>query len=111
VHELSLVADLVRTCIERAGAGGQVATVHVRHASTLPREVLEEAFVLLTRGTVLAGAQLDATPLERPFRCPGCGFRGALRHDDVIGGAAVCPGCGQPSPLAGGPELELLGLS
>lgn len=110
MHELSLVEELVRVCVERA-AGRPVSVVRVRHASTLPRDVLVEAFGQLARGTVLAGAQLDATGVQRLLRCPGCGFHGALRHEDVMPGTAVCPGCGRPCPLSGEPELELLGLA
>ena len=107
MHEVSLVAELVAEC-ERRAAGGPVRFVRVRHASTIPEPALQQAFRMLTEGGCLADATLVAERFDVQLQC-GCGFAGALGHDDVIGGSiAVCPACGEPSALRRTAELELL---
>jgi Zn finger protein HypA/HybF involved in hydrogenase expression len=108
VHELSLVAELVQACEQRAG-GARVTLVRVRHAAWMPEPALREAFDALAAGTALAGADLLAEAVERTLRC-GCGFSGPLGHDDLAAGLAVCPGCGEVSDAGRTPELELLEL-
>jgi Zn finger protein HypA/HybF involved in hydrogenase expression len=107
VHEVSLVADLIEIC-ERQADGRKVALVRVRHATTIPAEMLEQAFRMLTVGGALADATLEAEPFDIPLACP-CGFDGVLGHDDLVGGSmAICPGCGTVSTLHRTAELELL---
>jgi len=107
VHEVSLVAQLVDVCVERAG-GRSVELVRVRHASTIPVEVLRQAFAMFTEGTNLAVARLEAEAFDIRLRC-ACGFDGSLGHDDVIDAvAAVCPACGDVSQRARTAEIELL---
>ena len=56
----------------------------------------------------MADATLEAETFDVELRC-GCGFAGALGHDDLIGGSvAVCPACGDVSTLRRTAELELL---
>ncbi len=55
VHEVSLVAELVEVAEARAG-GMPVAIVRVRHATTIPEDVLRQAFDMLTETGPLAGA-------------------------------------------------------
>ena len=93
-------------CEQRA-AGRAVAVVRVRHATTIPPEALDQAFRMLTEGGRLAGARLEAEPFDIELSC-GCGFSGALAHDDVAGSVAVCPSCGAVSTLHRTAELELL---
>lgn len=107
MHEVSLVAQLVDVCAERA-AGEPVSLVRVRHASTIPEDVLRQAFAMLTDGGSLAGATLETEPFDIRLRC-SCGFDGTLGHDDVVdGGMAVCPACGDVSVRQRTAELELL---
>ena len=106
MHEVSLVAELVGACLERAG-GAPAELVRVRRAVAAEADVVEEAFRLLTDGTALAGAVLDLEPAERHLDC-GCGFTGALGPGDTAGGFAVCPACGAVSPCPPGAELELI---
>lgn len=107
MHEVSLVAQLVDICAERS-AGRPVALVRVRHASTIPASVLQQAFTMLTEGGSLAGATLEAEPFDIRLTC-ACGFDGALGHDDLVDAvAAICPACGDVSPRERTAEIELL---
>jgi Zn finger protein HypA/HybF involved in hydrogenase expression len=107
VHEVSLVAELVEAAEDRAG-GVPVSLVRVRHATTIPEDVLRQAFAMLTETGPLTGAVLDLQPFDVELAC-ACGFAGALGHDDMVGGSmAVCPACGEASRLPPTAELELL---
>ncbi len=56
----------------------------------------------------MADATLAAESFPVALDC-GCGFAGAIGHDDLIGGSvAVCPMCGNVSTLRRTAELELL---
>ena len=82
--------------------------IRVRHATTIPEEVLRQSFELLTQGDPLAQATLDVVPFEIRLTCP-CGFDGPLGHDDVVGPTmAVCPSCGELRTTPRTAELELL---
>ena len=107
MHEVSLVAELISEC-ERRSAGRPVQLVRVRHASSIPEPALRQAFRMLTEGSSMADAAFEAETFDVELRC-GCGFEGALGHDDLIGGSvAVCPACGDVSTVRRTAELELL---
>ncbi len=107
MHEVGLVAELLDVAVARA-AGRPVALVRIRHATTIPDDVLRQAFEMLAAGGPLAEAELVAEPFEVLLTCP-CGFDGALGHDDVVGpGSAVCPSCLELRVVAREAELELL---
>jgi Zn finger protein HypA/HybF involved in hydrogenase expression len=107
MHEMSLVAELISEC-ERRSAGRPVQLVRVRHASSIAEPALRQAFRMLTNDTRMADARLEAQQFDVELRC-GCGFAGALGHDDLIGGSvAVCPACGDVSTTRRTAELELL---
>lgn len=106
MHEVSLVADLVEVCALRS-RGRPVELVRVRHATTIPADVLVQAFRMLTETGPLAGAALETEAFDVILRC-GCGFDGPLGHDDMAGSMAVCPQCGELSATPRTAELELL---
>jgi len=107
VHEVALVAELVDAAVTRA-ADRPASLVRVRYASTIPHEVLVQAFEMLAAGGPLEHATLDAEPFDIRLACP-CGFDGALGHDDMIGPEqGICPGCGELRAMPRTPELELL---
>ena len=107
MHEVGLVAALVDAC-QTAAEGRPVSTLRVRHAATIPEDVIRQAFAMLTVGTPLESAHLETQSHDLLLEC-SCGFEGALRHDDVIGPTlAVCPGCGSLAERSEVPELELL---
>ena len=107
MHEVGLVAELVDAAVERSG-GGPVTLVRVRRASTIPEDVLRQAFEMLVAGTPLEDATLEVEPFDVRLTCP-CGFDGALEHDDMIGPSqVVCPSCGDLRGVPPTAELELL---
>jgi Zn finger protein HypA/HybF involved in hydrogenase expression len=107
VHEVSLVAELISECQLRA-SGRSVRRVRVRHASSIPEPALQQAFRMLTLGGSMSEARLEAEAFDIQLQC-GCGFDGALGHDDLISGSvAVCPDCGDVSIRSRTAELELL---
>lgn len=107
MHEVALVADLVDAAIARV-EGPTARRVVVRYASTIPVDVFEQAWAMLTAGSPLDGAELDAAAFPVRLAC-SCGFEGALEHDDVIGpGQAVCPSCSELRTFEATPELELV---
>lgn len=107
MHEVSLVAELVEAAEVRAD-GAPVSLVRVRHATTIPADVLRQAFEMLTESGPLAGATLDLEPFDVRLAC-ACGFSGALGHDDMVGGSmAVCPACSGVAQLPPTAELELV---
>lgn len=107
MHEVALVADLVDAAV--AAAGGRPAErVRIRYATTIPDDVLVQAWEMLVANGPLAGAALDARPFDVRLACP-CGFDGALEHDDVIGpGQVACPSCSELRSIPVVPELELV---
>ena len=107
MHEVGLVAELVDAAVAQVTVT-PATLVRVRYATTIPAEVLEQAWAMLVAGGPLEGAALDAEPFEVRLAC-ACGFEGALAHDDVLGpGQAVCPSCSELREFAVTPELELL---
>jgi len=107
MHEVGMVAELVDAAVASVD-GAAVSLVRIRHASTVPEDVLRQAFEMLAADGPLAGATLETEPFEVLLTCP-CGFDGALEHDDVIGpGQAVCPSCGELRTFPPTAELELI---
>ncbi len=107
MHEVSLVAELVDLVEARAG-GRPVGLVRVRRATTIPEDVLQQAWAMLTDTGPLAHVVLDVEPFDIELQC-ACGFAGALGHDDLLGGSmASCPACTALVALPPTAELELL---
>lgn len=107
MHEVGMVGQLLDAAVASVG-GRRLSMVRIRYGSTVPIDVLRQAFEMLTVDGPLAGAVLEAEAFEIRLACP-CGFDGALEHDDVIGpGQAVCPACGELRTFPPTPELELL---
>lgn len=106
MHEVGLVAELLDAAVARAG-DRPVELVRVRRATTVPEDVLRQAWEMLVPGTLLDGALLEVEPFDVRLACP-CGFDGALEHDDVIGPSqVVCPSCGDLRGIPPTAELEL----
>ena len=107
MHEVSLVAELVDEC-ERRAAGAPVGLVRVRHASSIPESVIQQAFAMLTEGGLLASARLEVESFDVRLECP-CGFAGILGHDEVLSSSMVlCPSCATVHGRPRTADLELL---
>ena len=107
MHELSLVAELIDE-VERRAAGRAVATVIVRHATTIDEGTLRQAFMMLAADRSFAAADLTCEPFEITLNCAACGFAGRLDHDHLAGHVRVCPQCSAISGDSGVAELELV---
>jgi hydrogenase nickel incorporation protein HypA/HybF len=107
VHEIGVCEGLL-AAVERRAAGRQVARVRFR-AGVLHRIVepaLQQAFELVSAGTVADGAVLDLVTLPVAVRCRTC--RAETVADDMV---SVCGTCGATDlDLVGGDELMLESL-
>jgi hydrogenase nickel incorporation protein HypA/HybF len=74
MHELSIAESVVRIA-ERHAAGRRVSKVQLRvgHLRQVVPPALEFAFVLVARGTVVEGAELEMDQVPAAGRCEGCG--------------------------------------
>jgi Zn finger protein HypA/HybF involved in hydrogenase expression len=107
MHEVSLVAELVEL-VEQRAAGRTVRRIRLRRATTVPEDVLQQAYEMLVAGSPLAKAELEVEPFDIELRC-ACGFAGPVDHDDLLGGSmAACPSCGDLATLPTTAELELV---
>lgn len=107
MHETSLVAELVEECEQRA-QGRRVAVVRVRHATTIDDLALRELFEVLTTGTSLESARLEAEPFDVRLDCSNCGFSGTIGPDYVVGHLRICPSCGITADDGDVAELQLV---
>lgn len=107
MHEIGMVAELVEAAVDRS-RGAPVTLVRVRCATTIPDDILRQAFAMLVPGGPLADATLEVETFDVRLKC-ACGFDGALEHDDLIGPSqAVCPGCSELRGIPPTAQLELV---
>lgn len=109
MHEISLITDLVEEC-ERQAGDAQIKSVSVRHATTIPQDMLHEVWGMVTVDRSIASAQLKSEAYEAHLNCEQCGFNGVLGHDDVVGHMSVCPQCSNPTEFEHAAEIELIGV-
>jgi hydrogenase nickel incorporation protein HypA/HybF len=104
VHELGL-GEAILDAVERRAAGRRVTRVRVR-VGALHRVVepaLDQAFSLVSEGTVAAGAAVDLVVVPVRARCLGCGRR--AESEDAMAACAACGGT--DLDLEGGDDLVL----
>ncbi|HET6751561.1 MAG TPA: hydrogenase maturation nickel metallochaperone HypA [Actinomycetes bacterium] len=104
MHELGF-GEAILDAVERRAAGRRVTRVRVR-VGALHRVVepaLDQAFSLVSSGTVADGAAVDLVVVPVRVRCLGCGHR--AEAGDAL---AVCAECGGTDlELEGGDDLVL----
>jgi hydrogenase nickel incorporation protein HypA/HybF len=104
VHEIGL-AEAILDAVEKRAAGRPVSRAKVR-AGALLRVVdasMDQAFQLVTEGTVAEGAAIDLVVTPARISCRSCGH-----SDATLDPLAVCPSCGGDDvDLTGGDELVL----
>ena len=107
MHELGMCQGIVEG-VERRAAGRQVAKVRVR-VGVLHRVVpaaFEQAFRLVSAGTVAEQAELDLVVIPSSSTCRSCGEH-FTSHDPLV----VCPTCGGTDlEFQAGDELVLESL-
>ena len=99
------MCEAILDAVERRAAGRQVTRVRVR-VGALHRVVepaLDQAFSVVSEGTVAAGAAVDLVVVPATVSCADCGHQ--AEATDVL---AVCAACGGADlEVAGGDELVL----
>lgn len=104
MHEVGL-AEAVLEAVERRAAGRRVSRARVR-AGALLRVVepsMDQAFRLVSEGSVAEGAAIEVIVTPARITCRTCGHRGDT--DDPL---AVCAMCGGDDvDVTGGDELVL----
>jgi hydrogenase nickel incorporation protein HypA/HybF len=90
VHELSIAESIVAVA-ERHAAGRPVTKVELRvgHLRQVVPSALEFAFQLVSRGTVLDGAELAIEAVPARGRCRACGT-----ETTMSGFPLACSACG-----------------
>ncbi|MEV4065183.1 hydrogenase maturation nickel metallochaperone HypA [Nonomuraea dietziae] len=104
MHEFG-IATSVLDAVERRAAGRRVAHVRVRAGALLriTGPALDQAFSLVSQGTVADGAMIDLVVVPVQLTCRTCG-----REEDTADALAVCGACGGADvDLRGGDELIL----
>lgn len=90
MHELSIAGSIAE--VARRHAGGQRVTrveVEIGHLRQVVPSALQFAFELVTRETVLDGAELAVTDVPARGRCRRCGGEGPLPDFPL-----ACSACG-----------------
>jgi hydrogenase nickel incorporation protein HypA/HybF len=104
VHELGLCEGIL-AAVERRAAGRRVTRVRVRAGARhrVVESALDQAFALVSRGTVADGADVDLVVVPVRVRCLDCGHQA-----EAADALAACPACGGLDlDLEGGDELIL----
>jgi hydrogenase nickel incorporation protein HypA/HybF len=104
VHELGLCEGILQA-VERRAAGRRVSRVRIRVGAQhrVVESALEQAFALVSQGTVADGAAVDLVVVPVRVRCLDCGHAG--ESTDAL---AACPACGALDlETEGGDELIL----
>ncbi|GAA3120349.1 hydrogenase maturation nickel metallochaperone HypA [Streptosporangium carneum] len=104
MHEFG-IAEAVLDAVERRAEGRRVERVRVRAGALLriTGPALEQAFSLVSPGTVAEGAAVDLTVVPVRLTCSSCGG-----DEETTDALAVCGGCGSTDvDLRGGDELVL----
>jgi hydrogenase nickel incorporation protein HypA/HybF len=93
MHELSLIASLFDTIVEKAADHNTrevtLVTIKVGPLSGVVPELLESAFDMYKKGTIAERARLVVEPLPFVVRCRACAAE--TSRDALI---ASCPACG-----------------
>jgi len=107
VHEFGLCQSIL-TAVEGKAAGRRVTGVRIR-IGTMHRvfdEAFDQAFSLMSEGTVADGAEVDLVVVPVQATCRACG-EVTVSQDQVV----VCPQCGSTElDRQGGDELILESL-
>jgi hydrogenase nickel incorporation protein HypA/HybF len=104
VHELGLCEGILDAVVRRA-AGRRVTRVRVRVGAQhrVVEPALDQAFALVSQGTVADGAAVDLVVVPVRVRCLDCG-----NEAEATDALAACPACGGLDlETKGGDELIL----
>jgi hydrogenase nickel incorporation protein HypA/HybF len=113
MHEYAVVDELIASLLPRlSDIAGSISAVFVKKGElrVLSDRALENAFLLLSRGTRLEGARLVVESVPVVVRCGSCSYEGPARtFSDEGGHYAIpildCPRCGGGVSITSGREL------
>jgi len=93
MHELGLTKSLVDLVERESEKQGFRRTLEIRlklgeYSDVVPEYILD-LFPHVSKGTAAEGAALLFEHVPGRFRCPGCGYEGAVDRK-----TACCPACG-----------------
>ncbi len=93
MHELAIAESVIGLVSAEAKDKGfhKVISIKLRmgeYAGIVP-ECLREFFPFAAKGSAAEGAELEIETIPAAFRCPDCGYEGAVDRR-----AACCPDCG-----------------
>ena len=113
MHDYHAVAALIDRLTGGAGTvdGERISEVRIRTTAVHSVEALQQAFAMLTPGTMLEGSELvvEERPDER--ECGACGKSWVLTSEDLAGHLLLCPSCGVPSSGAVGAGIDVVGIT
>lgn len=104
MHEIGM-CESVLAAVERRAAGRRVTGVRVRVGAlhAVVPDAFEQAFALVTEGTLAEGAVVDLVVTPAALACRSCG--GRTESTDPL---VVCADCGEADvEVSGGDELIL----
>ncbi|MBC7107718.1 MAG: hydrogenase maturation nickel metallochaperone HypA [Methanomassiliicoccales archaeon] len=111
MHEVSVMSDIINAVLGQLGhyeiEKVEEVVLVVGELTFLGEEQLRFAFEILSKGTILEGAELIIETEKAILRCPSCGFEGPPEH---IGDGTFhfsipilsCPKCGNQADIIKG---------
>ncbi len=111
MHEYGIVQSIVQAVLPQLeGHVERVEAVHFRRGSAFSEDALRQAFLALSAGTVLEGAEVVIDTVNLDFHCT-CGHAQVITSDDLIGHMFVCPTCGVVKEIDEAHDLELIDIT
>jgi hydrogenase nickel incorporation protein HypA/HybF len=110
VHELGITKSLIAVALDAmadSGATGRATLLRVavgRFTAVVP-DSLQFYFSVLSRGTLLEGAELSIESIPLRTRCPACENEGEPEQPSLL-----CEQCGGLVQVVTGRELQLLSV-
>ena len=120
MHEFSIVQQLVNTAVESAKENNvkevHSITLQLGELTFLGKEQMSFAFEVLTRDTILAGAELKFEDVPAEIECKECEYHGPLPRDKLDGldhyfPILACPECGAKPEVVAGKECVIREMS
>jgi Zn finger protein HypA/HybF involved in hydrogenase expression len=109
MHEFGIVEGIVTNVLPQLQAAGvnRVTEIRFRRGSAFSEHALRQAYVAITTGTPLEGAELLIETVNLDYNCK-CGYQQVITSDDLMGHMFLCPGCGAVHEIDEAHDLELL---
>ncbi len=111
MHEYALVESMVHKTVSLLDKTGvkpaEVVSVKFRRNSTFSEDALRQSFEVLSKGTLLEGAEVVVETVNLNFQCP-CGHHQVVTCDDLVGHMFICPACGTVREVDEAHDIDLI---